>query len=451
MDPGYSRERAAARRKVAVARAAWLLSLAAAAQQPEVQFLRAWQPAERGMFSELSGFALAADGSALIADRDRGVLWRVTADTATATELAGERPCVQLEEDRGLAARRGRVAVANTRNDRRDRRRQGRAERVFAGSGTGYGELNDPEGLAFSAAAASLRRRPQQQSGRRLFRGRRVPACHRRRSRSGNGAGSSRPQVAVDAAERVFVLEDSGPGRLSVYGHTGQLIKRLAAESFAGSRSARWRALAADPSGRVFISDGANGNIIELDWEHGQVCAALAAPGEAAASSPKWLRLRSTAAILRSPTSAIARSSSSGVPEPAVALRKSSGSPACGARARSASNANARLRARRRRPPVPAERQGEPARFHGQAEVRRSPGRSTGRGPRRSTPATSPSPTATASRFSAHDGSSALRSAAEARATASSTRSAACTLPTTSTSPTPTIAACRCLRATESS
>ena len=93
MGPGYSREKSAASRLV-LACALSVASLAALAQQPEVQFVRAWQPAARTLdLSELSGFALAPDGTVFVLERDKGALWRISGDSATSVELAGkERP-----------------------------------------------------------------------------------------------------------------------------------------------------------------------------------------------------------------------------------------------------------------------------------------------------------------------------------------------------------------------
>ena len=78
----------------ALACAIFLASAAALAQPLEVQFVRAWQPPAKGLdLSELSGFALAPDGAVYAMDRDRGALWRIAGDEASATELTGkERP-----------------------------------------------------------------------------------------------------------------------------------------------------------------------------------------------------------------------------------------------------------------------------------------------------------------------------------------------------------------------
>jgi tetratricopeptide (TPR) repeat protein/DNA-binding beta-propeller fold protein YncE len=256
-----------------------MLSFAAAAQQPEVQFLRSWQPAERGVFSEPSGLALA-DGAALVADRDRGVLWRVTAESATATELAGDGRAFSAHKTGGVAwLGDGRVAIANTRNDLLAvLDAQGRPERVFAGSGGGNGELDDPEGVAFSAQ-------------RRLYvadRGNRRVAVYSEFGVFLHSIGLSKDEaialvkpyrVAVDGAERVYVLEDEGSGRVSVFDYAGKLLARLTTESVPGSQNARWRALAVDLAGRLFVADAANGNIVELDWERGQVRRRFGSPG----------------------------------------------------------------------------------------------------------------------------------------------------------------------------
>jgi len=213
-----------------------LLCAQALAQQPEVQFLRTWQAEERGAFEELSGFALAPDGTVYIADRERGALWRIAADTAAqkpaAVPVGGAKDLAFEAKKLGGVAwlGAGRVAMANTRNDLLAvLDSQGKAERVFAASGSGAGELDDPQGLAFSV-------------NRRLY------VADQGNNRVGVysefgvflhsiGAGKdektslAKPvQVAVDAAERVYVLELTGAGRVSIYDRMGGFLKRLTPE-----------------------------------------------------------------------------------------------------------------------------------------------------------------------------------------------------------------------------
>lgn len=260
--------------------AALLLGHAAAAQQaPGVEFLRAWQPTDGKALAEVSGMTFAADGTVLFVERDRGALWRLTRETAAPTDLAGSGRPFKSTKTGGVAyLGDGRVVVANTSNDTLALL-DGDAARVFAGGGHGYGELKDPEGLAFSlrkrlyvADRSNNRVAVYSEDGVFLL-----------AIGSGRDPATtlSRPlQVAVDGAERVYVLEDTGAGRLSVYNYSGTLLKRLGAESFPGSRKAHWSALAVDPGGRAFVADSENGNIAELDWEQGQVRRRFGSPGK---------------------------------------------------------------------------------------------------------------------------------------------------------------------------
>src|SRR5258706_1150443 len=87
-------------------------------------------------------------------------------------------------------------------------------------------------------------------------------------------------QVAVDGAERVYVLELTGACRVSIYDRMGGFLKRLTPESVSGAKNSRWRALTVDLAGRIFVADGENGNIAELDWEAGQVKRRFGSPGK---------------------------------------------------------------------------------------------------------------------------------------------------------------------------
>jgi tetratricopeptide (TPR) repeat protein/DNA-binding beta-propeller fold protein YncE len=272
VNPGYSR----------LGFLCLLLSAAAVAQQPEVQFLRVWQAEERGAFQDFSGFAVAPDGTVFIADRERGALWRIADNAATPTPIAGTKDLPFEAKKLGGVAwlGPGRVAVANTRNDLLAiLDAQGRAERVFAASGSGAGELDDPQGLAFSASrrlyvADQGNNRVGVYSESGVF-------LHAIGAGKDPASALAKPvQVAVDGAERVYVLEQTGAGRVSVYDRVGRLLKRLTPESVPGSKNARWRALTADLAGRLFVADGENGNITELDWESGQVRRRFGSPGK---------------------------------------------------------------------------------------------------------------------------------------------------------------------------
>ena len=280
MLPGYSREKCVAP-AFALACALALASAAALAQPTEVQFVRAWQPAARTLdLSELSGFALAPDGTAFVLERDNGRLWRISGDNATSVELAGKDRTFEAKKTGGVAwMGGGRLAAANTRNDLLavvDA--EGKAERLFAGSGRGDGELDDPEGVAFS-----LQRRiyvADQGNNRVAVYSEFGVFLHSIGAGKDPATALVKPvQVAVDGAERVYVLEQAGSGRISVYDRGGRLLKRLTPETLPGAQNARWRALAADLGGRLFVADSANGNISEIDWDGAQVRRRFGSPG----------------------------------------------------------------------------------------------------------------------------------------------------------------------------
>jgi tetratricopeptide (TPR) repeat protein/DNA-binding beta-propeller fold protein YncE len=271
--PGYSR--------YAIACVLALAAFATLAQPVEVQFVRTWQPPAKSLdLSELSGFALAPDGTVFAMDRDRGVLWRIAGNEATATELTGKERPFEAKKVGGVAwMGEGRVAVGNTRNDLLAvLNAQGNAERVFGGGGRGDGELDDPEGLAYSVH-------------RRLYvadHGNNRVAVYSEAGVFLHSIGAGRDpnsalvkplQVAVDGLERVYVLEETGSGRISIYERSGRLLKRLAPETLPGAQNGRWRALAADLHGRLFVADSGNGNVSEIDWEAGQVRRRFGSPG----------------------------------------------------------------------------------------------------------------------------------------------------------------------------
>jgi tetratricopeptide (TPR) repeat protein len=251
-----------------------------AAQQSEIQFLRTWQAGEKMPFSDLSGLTMAPDGTVFWVERDRGQLWRVAGDAASAVDLAGKDLAFEAKKTGGLAwLGPDRFAVVNTRNDLLAIvNAQGKPERVFSASGKGDGELDDPQGIA----ASPQRRIYVADEGNNrvvVFSEHGVFLLAIGVSKDPGVALVKPVHVAVDAAERVYVLEQTGNGRVSVYDRTGRLLKRLTPQTVPGSQDARWRALTADLAGRLFIADGGNNNIAVLDWEKGVALRKFGSPG----------------------------------------------------------------------------------------------------------------------------------------------------------------------------
>lgn len=231
-------------------------------------------------FSDLFGLAMAPDGTVFWTERDNGQLWRISGDQASAVPLAGKELAFEAKKLGGIALLSAeRFAVVNTRNDLLaivDP--QGKPERVFAASGKGDGELDDPQGIA----ASTQRRIYVADEGNNrvaVFSEYGVFLYAVGASKDPNLALVKPRQVAVDAAERLYVLDQAGQGRITVYDRTGRQLRRLTPQSMPGSQDAKWRALAVDLSGRVFVADGANNNVTVLDWEKGVALRKFGSPG----------------------------------------------------------------------------------------------------------------------------------------------------------------------------
>src|SRR5258706_14882989 len=277
---GYSREKSAASRCTLTACMLFFLTGIAAAQQPEVQFLRSWQADKSVPFADLSGLAVRSDGTVLFVERERGALWRIAGDAITSIELAGKDRPFEAKKLGGVAwLGEDRYAIVNTRNDLLaivDG--QGKLEQVFASSGKSDGELDDPQGITFSPQKRLYV--ADQGNNRVVVLSEHGVFLHSICLGKDPAIALAKPaQVAVDGWERVYVLEPSGSGRVSIYDRTGRPIKRLTPETTA-MQDARWRALTVDLAGRVFVADERNKNIAEIDWEKGRVVRRFGSPGQ---------------------------------------------------------------------------------------------------------------------------------------------------------------------------
>jgi tetratricopeptide (TPR) repeat protein/sugar lactone lactonase YvrE len=275
---GYSRDIPPALRIFTLLLAA---STSAVAQPADVQFLRGWQGSEPKVFSAISGFALAGDGAALIADRERGVVWRVTAEASTALPAAGQGRAFDDPKLGGVAALPGgRLALVSTRRDAVALlSAKGEASLVFGGHGGGAGALTDPEGIAYSSAG---RLYVADRGNRRIsvYSGTGVPLHVLGPGPDGEPGLDAPTQVSVDGEERVYVLESVGlSGRVSVLDRGGKLLKRLSGESVPTGPNARWSAIAVDGDGRLYVADATSNNVSEIDWQAGQVRRRFGGPG----------------------------------------------------------------------------------------------------------------------------------------------------------------------------
>ena len=120
-------------------------------------------------FSDLSGLTMAPDGSVFWVERDKGQMWRVAGDTATAVDLAGKELAFEAKKTGGIALLGpDRFAVVNTRTTcsaSSTRKASPSACSRRAARATASSTIRRASLLA---AAAHLRRRRGQQPRRRL-------------------------------------------------------------------------------------------------------------------------------------------------------------------------------------------------------------------------------------------------------------------------------------------
>ena len=149
---------------------------------------------------------------------------------------------------------------------------------VIGEGGSHEGELDRPLGLAYSARgrlyicdAGNNRVSVFSRDGIYLF-------------SLGVATGPERldspTDIAVDDAERIYVFEAAGPGRVSVFGHDGKLLKQISAKAINATEGpAKFSAMTAGPDGLVYLADADNGKIVQFDWQAGKVLRTFGSKG----------------------------------------------------------------------------------------------------------------------------------------------------------------------------
>ncbi|HEX7025931.1 MAG TPA: tetratricopeptide repeat protein, partial [Gammaproteobacteria bacterium] len=89
-------------------------------------------------------------------------------------------------------------------------------------------------------------------------------------------------QVAVDGAERVYVLQPGSKAVLNIYDSSGGLLKRFTDVELKALLGGKLNitAMTADMSGRVYLANGGDGKITQLNWETPAVERTFGSKGE---------------------------------------------------------------------------------------------------------------------------------------------------------------------------
>lgn len=234
---------------------------------------------------DLSGMAFDANGDLYALDGKSGVLVRYREDAAeTVLDSIGnpeEKKNLHLAGFAWIDAET--LAVADT-GDAGIRLVDidGKAEVDFGEKGSKAGMLKKPRALAFSinqrlyiADSAADQVAVYNRNGIFLYSLGQAEVDARQRLREPE-------QVAVDGAERVYVLHTGSGAVLSVYDAAGGLLKRLGEEelkSLLGNKL-NITAMTADMSGRVYLANSADGKIVQLNWDGAKVERTFGSKGE---------------------------------------------------------------------------------------------------------------------------------------------------------------------------
>jgi len=255
---------------------AWLLAAllaAAPARGADIQLLRVLTPGtgESQPFTDITGLQLDANGTLILADGASGRVLNVQGEVRESFAAGGKQRLFGARALGGVArlgdnllavvrANEDRVAVLDNK---------GALRFVLGEGGSDEGRLSAPAGLAASvrgrlyvADRGNQRVNVYTHEGLYLF------------SFTGGAkpAALNKPtHVAVDAEERIYVLDGEGDGRVSVFDHSGRLLKQIGARQFsAGEARPVLSALTVDAQGFVVVADRANGKLIQYDWQAGK-------------------------------------------------------------------------------------------------------------------------------------------------------------------------------------
>lgn len=233
---------------------------------------------------DLSGMAFGAEGDLYVLDGKSGALVRYRGDAAeTVLGSVGNATDKNLRlagfswiDAKTLAvADQGDASIRLIDTD-------GNVEVDFGEKGSKAGMLKKPEALAFSinrrlyiADSSADEVAVYNRNGIFLYSLGQAEVDARQRLQ--------RPeQVAVDGAERVYVLQPGTGPVLSVYDAAGGLLKRLTEAELKPllGNKLNITAMTADVSGRVYLANSGDGKIIQLNWDSAAVERTFGSKGE---------------------------------------------------------------------------------------------------------------------------------------------------------------------------
>ena len=213
---------------------------------------------DKAKFSRIAGMFMDASGTLYLTDSRAGRLIKLDASSDTSIVLGGKDAIFKSTRLGGVTGvDSSLIAVVNTADgtvaviDA-----SGKLQYSFAEAGSTPGRLSTPTGIAYSsrgrfyvADGGNNRISVYSRDGIFLFSfGSHDPA----------GKLSRPSHIAVDSDENIYVLDSAPNGRISVYSHSGKLLKRIDSKDLKLDvrKPPRLAAMAVSRGGAIFVADG---------------------------------------------------------------------------------------------------------------------------------------------------------------------------------------------------
>lgn len=237
---------------------------------------------DKAKFSRIAGMFMDASGTLYLTDSRAGRLIKLDASSDTSIVLGGKDAIFKSTRLGGVTGvDSSLIAVVNTADgtvaviDA-----SGKLQYSFAEAGSTPGRLSTPTGIAYSsrgrfyvADGGNNRISVYSRDGIFLFSfGSHDPA----------GKLSRPSHIAVDSDENIYVLDSAPNGRISVYSHSGKLLKRIDSKDLKLDvrKPPRLAAMAVSRGGAIFVADGENGKVMQIDRDSGEIVNAFGSKGK---------------------------------------------------------------------------------------------------------------------------------------------------------------------------
>jgi len=248
----------------------------------EIELLASYQNKAIGL-EQVSGLTYDSVGHLVAIDSKLGVLMRIKVDGSTDRWALGNGNVFKSNRLTGVSqfnqgyivsnSGDGKVAIINA---------EGQSQQVFGEKGRRLGMLNTPQSISHSINDRVYIADPSQSYISIYNRYGVYLSSIGNKSVDPKQRLKKPSQVAVDALERVYVLEAGSSARISVYQSSGELVKQHTTEALKALFGGRMdlAAIAVDPAGRLFLADNRSGKIMHYDWQNNTVLFSFGSRGK---------------------------------------------------------------------------------------------------------------------------------------------------------------------------